>query len=104
MLNMRNTVVTPELQALVASTDTLIEFDGSDERSVMVVNASAATTLTVKAGDSFMASEPLVLDIPKGVSLIKLDSGRFKNVKGANKGKITVNSAGTPSIAIVEIV
>lgn len=101
---MRNELATPALTALVAATDTAIEFDGRDDQMVLVVNATAATTLTVKAGNGIQGVCDLTLTVPKGVSLLKLDSGRFLNVSGANKNKIVVQSAGTPSVGVAALI
>ncbi len=103
-LTMRNEIATPVMTALVASTDTAIDFDGSDERIVIVINASAATTLTVKAGDHIQGVADMTLDVPKGISLLKLESGRFMNVSGENKNKIVVSSPGTPSVGVAALV
>lgn len=103
-LTMRNEIATPTMTPLSANTDTPVDFDNSDERMVLVINASAATTLTVKAGDHIQGVADMTLDVPKGISLLKLDSGRFMNVSGDNKNKIVVNSAGTPSVGIAALV
>ena len=101
---MRNEIATPALVALVANTDTAIEFDGRDDQLVLVVNASAATTLTVKAGNGIQGTADMTLDVPKGINLLKLESGRFLNVSGVNKNKIVVQSAGTPSVGVAALI
>jgi hypothetical protein len=101
---MRNTLTNIALTALTAATPTAIVWSESDEKMILVVNAGAATTLTVKAGNGIQGVEDLVLSVPKGISLLKLESGRFKNVSGESKGKIVVVSDGTPSVGTVAIV
>lgn len=103
-ITMRNAIATPVLSALVANTATAIEWPESDEKMVLVINASADTTLTVLAGNSIQGVADLTVAVPKGVSLIKLESGRFKNVTGANKGKVVIKSAGTPSVGVAALV
>ena len=103
-VTMRNEIATPTLTTLTASTETPIEFNERDDKMVLVINASAATTLTVKAGNHIQGVADMTVDVPKGISLMKLDSGRFKNVSGANKDKIVVVSPGTPSIGIAALV
>ena len=103
-LTMRNEIVTPELIKLTASTDTAIPFDGRDDQMVVAISASATCKLTVKAGNHIQGVADMTLDVPVGVSLIKLDSGRFINVSGANKGKIVINSTGTPSVGVAALV
>lgn len=103
-LTMRNTIAAVTLEALTASTAKAIDWSEKDEHAVLVINASAQTDLTVKAGNGIQGVTDLALTVPKGVSLVKLESGRFKNVSGANKGKVIVVSTGTPSVGVVAIV
>lgn len=103
-VTMRNTLATVEITALVASTPTAIAWSESDEKMVLVINASVATSLTVKAGNGIQGVADLVVEAPKGISLLKLESGRFKNVSGENKGKIVVVSEGTPAVGVAALV
>lgn len=103
-LNMRNTIVNVSPEALTANTAKAIAWNQKDEHVTLVISADAATNLTVKAGNGIQGVTDLVLTVPKGISLVKLESGRFKNVSGDNKGKIVVVSTGTPSVAAVAIV
>ena len=96
MLTMRTEIATPALTALTANTERAIEWSESDEKMVLVVQNTESddATLTVKAGNGIQGVVDLTLTVPKqAVSLVKLDSGRFKNVSGENKGKIVVVSA-----------
>lgn len=103
---MRNNIANVALTALTAGTAAALEFSESDDKIVLVVQNSEddATDLTVKAGNGIQGVCDLVLSVPTGVSLLKLESGRFKNVTGENKGKIVVVSTGTPSVGIVALV
>ena len=103
-LTMRNTIAEVTLEALTANTAKAITWNEKDEHTVLVINAAAQTDLTVKAGNGIQGVTDLVLTVPKGVSLVKLESGRFKNVSGANKGKVIVVSTGTPSVGVVALV
>ena len=103
-LTMRNTIAAVTLEALTANTAKAITWNEKDEHTVLVINAAAQTDLTVKAGNGIQGVTDLVLTVPKGVSLVKLESGRFKNVSGTNKGKVIVVSTGTPSIGVVALV
>ncbi len=103
-LTMRNTLAAVALEALTASTAKAIDWNEKDEHTVLVINAAAQTDLTVKAGNGIQGVTDLVLTVPKGISLVKLESGRFKNVSGANKGKVIVVSTGTPSVGVVALV
>lgn len=103
-LTMRNDIATPELEALTASTPKAIVWDENDDKTVLVINATSATKLTVKAGNGIQGVCDLELDVPVGVSLVKLESGRFKFVTGENKGKIVVVSEGTPKVGVAALV
>lgn len=103
-VTMRNEIATVELEALTASTDKAIEWKDGDDKMILVIVATAATTLTVKAGNGIQGVADKALTVPVGTSLVKLESGRFKNVSGANKGKIVVQSAGTPKVGVVALV
>ena len=105
-ITMRNEIVKAELSALTANTAKAIEWKENDNKMILVVqnSGSAATTLTVKAGNGIQGVADLTLTVPVGVNLVKLESGRFKNVSGGNKGKIVVVSPGTPSVGVVAIV
>lgn len=103
-LIMRNTIAAVTLEPLTASTAKAIDWSEKDEHTVLVINADTQTNLTVKAGNGIQGVTDLVLTVPNGVSLVKLESGRFKNVSGANKGKVIVVSTGTPSVGVVALV
>ena len=107
MLTMRNEIATPALTALTANTAKALEWSESDEKMVLVVQntASSDAKLTVKAGNGIQGVVDLELTVPKSaVSLVKLDSGRFKNVSGTNKGKIVVVSATALSVGVAAMV
>ena len=106
-LIMRNTISTPTLTPLTANAETAIEFDGADERIVVVVQntTSSETTLTVKAGNGLQGVVDITLAVPaSSVNLLKLDSGRFKNVSGTNKGKIVVVSPAALKVGVTAMV
>lgn len=102
-VTMRNELATVELTALSANTEKAIEWPENDHKMTLVINADNATDLTVLAGNGIQGVADLVVDVPEGISLIKLESGRFKNVSGDNKGKIVIKSTGTPSVGVVAL-
>ena len=105
-VTMRNDIATPTLTALTANTEKALEWSENDAKMILVISNSGdtAVSLTVKAGNGIQGVVDLTLSAPKGVSLVKLDSGRFKFVSGTNKGKIVVKSAGTPSVGVAALV
>lgn len=103
-VTMRNSIATPTLEALTESTPKALAWDENDDKMILVISAEAATDLTIKAGNGIQGVNDHKLTVPKGVSLVKLESGRFKNISGENKGKIVVVSTGTPSVGIAALV
>lgn len=66
-----------------------------DKYLILVQNAaSAAKTVTLKAGDGFQAGEDLVHSVPaSSFSIISIDSGRYKKLSGVDKGKVIILGA-----------
>ena len=85
---------------------TAVEWDGGDHKTVLVVNntGSSAATLTVLAGNGLQGVSDLVVSIPAGINLIKLESGRFLNVSGENKGKIVIKSSAAVAVGVAALV
>ena len=105
-VTMRNNIATPTLTAFTANTEKALDWSENDAKMILVISNSgdSAVSLTVKAGNGIQGVADLTLSAPRGISLVKLESGRFKFVSGANKGKIVVKSAGTPSVGVAALV
>lgn len=102
----RNEILNVTTVALAgATTDKAFEWNGNDDRLILVVENSGTTdgSITIKAGDGIQGVNDLTLTVKAGTNLVKLDSGRFKNVTGTNKGKILVSGATTIKVAVVEL-
>ncbi|MBQ8371554.1 MAG: hypothetical protein IJX38_01260 [Clostridia bacterium] len=104
MVVMRNNAAHVELTSAAAGTEKVIPWKDGDSKMVLVIVASAATTVTVKAGNGIQGTNDRVLDISEGVNLVKLESGRFKNVTGINKGNIVVVPAATVELGVAVLV
>ncbi len=103
-VTMRNNIATVAMSALTKNTEKSLDWSENDAKMILVIDADTATDLTVKAGNGIQGVADLVLTVPVGVSLVKLESGRFKFVSGTNKGKIVVKSTGTPSVGVAALV
>ena len=105
-ITMRNDIATPTMETLTANTTKALEWSENDAKMVLVINnsTSAASTLTIKAGNGIQGGCDMTLAVPKGVSLVKPESGRFKNVSGENKGKIVVVSPAALSVGVAALV
>ena len=104
-ITMRNEIAAVELQALTANTDTALEWPESDEKMILVLQntATSAATLTVKSGNGIQGVVNKALTVPaSSVCVVKLDSGRFKNVSGPDKGKVILaaSAAGVGAMAL----
>lgn len=101
----RNEIAAVELTALTANTGKAVSWEEGDEKLVLVVQnaGSSSTTLTIKAGNGIQGVADKIVAVPVGINLLKLESGRFKNVSGDNKGKIVVVSPGTVKVGIAAL-
>jgi hypothetical protein len=66
-----------------------------DKYLVFIHNAgSAAATVTIKAGNGIQGVNDLSMSLAAGqYTFVSLDSGRFKNVSGDDKGKVIITGA-----------
>lgn len=100
----RNTIVKPTFETASAGTEKAIAWGGNDDRMILVINNEGnATTMVVKAGNGIQGVNDLTLNVAAGINLVKLESGRFKNVTGTNKGKIVIKPTAAVSVAVVEL-
>lgn len=93
---MRNELAPVTLVAITKNTATPCPMDQKDDQTVFVIKngGSSAVNVTVKAGNGLQGVNDETYSVPVGISLIKLESGRFKNVSGVNKGMVVVVAAG----------
>ena len=100
----RNTIVKPTFETANAGTEKAVAWGGNDDRMILVINnEGSATTMVVKAGNGIQGVNDLTLNVAAGINLVKLESGRFKNVTGTNKGKIVIKPTASVSVAVVEL-
>lgn len=98
-LTARNKFATAALKTAItaavdASDGALVPFGERDDKYLILVenvHASAAKSVTIKAGDSFQAGGDLTLEIAAAsYTFIAIDSGRYLITTGTNKGKIHI--------------
>lgn len=83
---------------------TPIELPGSDEQNILAIVAEGDCTIKIKAGDGVQSGlVDLEQELAEGLHLIKLDSGRYKQMTGENAGKIVVTCNGNASYAMIGI-
>lgn len=77
-----------------------------DQKTCLVfLTASASTTITIKAGDSYASCNDLVVELPTASKyyFITLDSAYFKQVNGGKVGSIFIDTDKTVSVGAFEM-
>lgn len=100
----RNVPVKITTTSVTAATP--VEWVGGDHKAVLVINntGSSAATVTVLAGNGLQGMSDLVISVPAGINLLKLESGRFLNVSGDYKGKIVIKSSAAVAVGVAALV
>ena len=76
------------------ATDGALVSPGSDESTVLVLTSSGALTATVKSGDGIQGTGDLTVSFTAaGTKYLALESGKYKQTRGANAGKIIVKTS-----------
>lgn len=79
-----------------ASVDYTNKSDGKILLMITNGNASSAKKATILKGDALQGVEDLEISIPSGKTLgIVIESGKFVNVSGENKGKVIITGEST---------
>lgn len=100
-----NVPVEYAFKALAASDVAVIPCGFKDEfTQIHFLGGAAAANVTIKAGNGYAGvnDEAFELGIGKYMALT-IDSARFKNITGENKGKILIAVDKACSIAVVEV-
>lgn len=82
--------------AIDAADGGAFDMDGRDDKTVIFVQnaATSAKTVTFKAGNGIQGVCDLEASVPASSTVpVVLDSGRFKNVSGEDKGKVIIMGA-----------
>lgn len=98
-----NSAMTTELNAADGA---LVAWDERDEKITLLLqnSATAEGTATVKAGNGYGGVADLEVAIPaSSFVILALDSARFKNVTGENKGKVHITGPATIKVAAFKL-
>lgn len=97
--------VMPATAAVDAVDGALVTCDKADHKMVIIMeNADAANAenVTIKAGNGFQGTTDLVVALAASAKkVIVIESAKYKNVSGTNKGKILINGTADVKIACV---
>lgn len=91
--------------AIDAADGAEIDYSGRDDKMmIMLLNETNSTaTVTVKAGNGIQGVCDLTVELAEGgMATLALESGRFKNVSGPDKGKVILaaSAAGVGAMAL----
>jgi hypothetical protein len=80
---------------------------GGDKYVIGIKNASesADKTITIKAGNGLQGTNDISLELGEGeIAWVVLDSGKFKNVYGVNKGKVILTGTSNDlQVKVIEL-
>jgi len=81
---------------------------GGDKYVIGIKNAvssEASKTITIKAGNGLQGTNDISLALAKdAIAWVVLDSGKFKNVYGVNKGKVILTGTDTNlQVKVIEL-
>lgn len=81
-----------------------IDFTGKDFKTLIMVTANAAATVTFYMGNGIGGVYDLAITLASGDSTcLTLDSSSFKNVSGDNKGFVVFKSTASIDILAIEL-
>lgn len=77
-----------------------VNFENRSDGKILLLltndHASASKDATIKAGNSLQGTEDLVVSVPAGKTYgVVVESGKYKNVTGDNKGNVIITGAST---------
>lgn len=96
---------TPYTYQSVSAGDTVkVLANYKDLHTVVHVLGSAAGTITVKAGNGYAGVNDYAFEITSGgYTAVVLDSARFMNVTGEDRGYIVMEASAACKIAVIEM-
>lgn len=86
-----------------ASDRAVVDAGFKDEKTLFLFKAAAKSTVTIKHGNGYAGVNDitLVVDADNGYAL-NIDTAIFKNVSGADKGKVILTGTAAFDLAVVE--
>jgi len=99
----RNIAAALPATATIDGTDgALITADADQKMLLILEKTSAAGDLTIVKGNALQGTTDLVVTFAAvGSKVINIESGKFVNVSGTNKGKILVTGVGKVSVVVL---
>lgn len=95
----------PATAAVDAADGALITCDKADQKMLIIMeNADGANAedVTIKAGNGVQGVNDLVINLAASQKkVVTVESGKYKNISGTNKGKIKITGTADVKIACV---
>lgn len=90
--------------SLAASDKVIVPCDFKDEfTQIHFLGGSSAATVTIKAGNGYAGVNDEVFEVGSGKYMaMTIDSSRFMNISGDDKGSVILSVSAACSIAVVE--
>lgn len=98
---MSTAITTTGLVGTVDATDgAYFTMTGQDGKVLILLQASTAdASVSIKAGNGIQGVKDYTFTVASGkTQIITIESGRFKNVTGANKGKVIITYTGASAV------
>jgi len=104
----RNAATAVPAAATVAKTDgALVTFDKDDQKILLLLKnniTNATHTAVIKAGNGLQGVSDLEITLAGSAEVVTvIESGRFMNVSGNNKGKVNIVSKDTTTGTQIEV-
>lgn len=95
----------PATAAVAANEGALVTFNKEDQKQLIILENShvstTAVTAVIKAGDGIQGIADLEITLAAATKkCLVVESGRFKNMSGTNKGKVLILDNDTTSTAL----
>ena len=101
----RNTAAAMPATAAVDATDGCLITAAADQKMLIImqnVDSTNAENVTIKAGNGIQGTADLVVSVAKSsTKVIAIESGKYVNTSGTNKGKIKITGTADVQIACV---
>lgn len=90
--------------SLATSDKVIVPCEFKDEHTMLLfLGGNSTSTVTIKAGNGYAGMNDEVFEVPaSGYTAITIDSSRFKNVTGDQKGCLVLSVSAACSMAVVE--
>ena len=97
----------PTASTASSATDGItVDYTGKEDGRILLILDSASGTITAKIlqGNGLQGTEDLSVSVTAGSpKAIVIESGKFVNVKGANKGKVIINGSTNLKVQAIEL-